>query len=156
MTVYKYSWSGPNRAVSAEKVAEHLSKLKDQYGEVTGETFLESARDERSEMHKLFDWDDTKAAEKWRVHQARTIICSIRVTIEEREEEPLVVRAFVHDKAEEPTYVHIVDALTDAEKRAQVIADAKRDAEWFRRKYKDLKEAAKIIDQIDRFIEEVK
>ena len=156
MKVYKYSWSGPRQAVSAEKVAEHLRTLKEKYGTVTGETFLESARDESSEMHKLFEWDDTKAAEKWRVHQARMIICSIRVTIEEREEQPIVVRAFVQDRTEEPTYVHVIDALSEEETRRQVLADARRDAEWFRRKYVDLQEVANIIEEIDRFVEEVK
>ena len=51
--VYEYSWSGPQRAVSAEKVFNHLKSIEVN-GEVSKQAFVDSARDEASEMHELF------------------------------------------------------------------------------------------------------
>lgn len=43
---------------------------------------VELARPKRSPIHDLFTWDDSAAAEKWRVHEARVLIrtYSIEVT----------------------------------------------------------------------------
>ena len=152
---YRYSWSGPERAVSAEKVARHLSLLEEKIEHPTAQDFLESARPEDSEMHKLFEWDDSKAAEKYRLIEAQNIIRAVRVTLVERDEDPLVVRAFVKDEQTAGGYVHVVRALSDEEKKGQILAEARRDAEWFRKKYRDLEEAAGIISELDKFISEV-
>ena len=123
--VYKYSWSGPQRSVSAEKVAKHISGLEKSYGEVTPQRFLDSARSEESEMHSLFEWDDTKAAEQYRLSQARTIMGSIRVKVIEEEVETRVTRAFVQPEVRKGGYVSIVNALSDTDKKAKVLEQAR-------------------------------
>ena len=44
---------------------------------------VDAARDEDSPLHGAFEWDDTEAAEKYRLLQAQTLIRSFRVEIEE-------------------------------------------------------------------------
>lgn len=39
----------------------------------SAEQILEKARDINTELHKCFCWDDTEAAEKWRIHTARMV-----------------------------------------------------------------------------------
>ena len=105
-------------------------------------------------MHKLFEWDDKKAAEQHRLHQANMIINSLRVTIIENEEaEPVTVSAFVNtSKRKGKTYIHIVRAMEDNDTRTEVLNDALRELSWFREKYKNLSELSGIIKAIDSLL----
>lgn len=151
--VYEYSWSGPKRAVSAEKVAKHISELEKEFGEVTSKIFLDSARSDDSEMHRLFEWDDTKAAENYRMEQARVIIASIRVNVIEEDSAPIITRAFVQYKPKQSGYISINKALTDEDKRETVIQQARKEAAWFVEKYKSFEELSDVIKAINSFLE---
>lgn len=153
--VYEYSWNGPQRAVDATTVGQHIEKLQQKYGEVTPDIFLESARSEKSKIHKLFEWDDTKAAEKYRKWQATNIICALKVTVIEEDHTPIITRAFVTTEERSTGYVHIRDAMSDEEKRESVIAQAKRDAQWYMDKYESLEELASVIEAMKNFVESV-
>lgn len=158
--VYEYTWSGPQYAVSAEKVAEHLHKLEKENGSVTREDFLESARSEDSEMHKLFEWDDTVAAEKFRLRQATDIIHSIKVTVVEEEKEPVSVRAFVipdyTGKAavgNKGGYINIRKATGNTDTKDMLLQDARKNARWFMDKYRSIGELAEVVTAIEGFLE---
>ena len=56
----------------AQKVADEIGENK-----VTPQEVLEKARDENSELHKCFEWNDSVAAEKYRLQQARAIIINL-------------------------------------------------------------------------------
>lgn len=150
--VYEYSWSGPSRAVPAEKVADHIKKLEKKYGEVTREVFLDSARSEKSAMHCLFEWDDAKAAEKYRLQQAQVIITSIRVTVHSEDKPPIITRAFVQDREVSSGYVNITKALSEEDKRERILEEARKEALWFKSKYEHLEELAAVIETIDEFV----
>ena len=45
---------------------------------------IDAAEPPDSELHDLFEWDDTIAARKWRLNQARKLIKSIEVIVEPR------------------------------------------------------------------------
>lgn len=53
----------------AEKVSKEIESIPN----ATPSSILEFARNENSELHKCFEWDDTVAAEKYRLQQARNI-----------------------------------------------------------------------------------
>lgn len=55
---------------------------------VTPEDVLNIAKDESTELHKCFEWDDTAAAEKYRLSQARSILQMIVVVPEKEEVTP--------------------------------------------------------------------
>lgn len=50
-------------------------------GRVTPDMVVADAKRVTSPLHSLFDWDDSEAAHKWRIEQARTIIRSVKVTV---------------------------------------------------------------------------
>ena len=154
--VYEYSWSGRQQPVKAEKVAAHFKKLESKYGEVTSRNFLDSARSEKSEMHKLFDWDDTSAAEKYRLYQASVVICSLKVTVKEFEDdEPTTIRAFVNvsDK-DSGSFINIKKAMEDHDKSGKVLSDARMELTRFKNKFNNLIKAEKLMAAIDEFLEE--
>lgn len=76
----------------AQKCYEEVQSLE----EITVENVLEKGRDESSELHKCFTWDNDEAAEKYRLIQARDIIRSF--VIEQIKTEDTTLR--VLDKGE--------------------------------------------------------
>lgn len=74
---------------------EELQTIYDEAGELTPAVVLDRARDPEHPLHKRFDWDETQAAERWRLHQAGQLIRSVKVNIERSPSEVVQVRAFV-------------------------------------------------------------
>lgn len=58
------------KGVSAQKVYDEIVGIGDS---ATPEQIVEKARDESTELHKCFTWDDKEAADKWRKQEARCI-----------------------------------------------------------------------------------
>ena len=73
---------------NAEAVAMELESLE---GECTPEEIVNKAKDERTELHKCFEWNDTEAARKWRLQQARLICCNL-IYVEPRKPDVAPVR----------------------------------------------------------------
>lgn len=67
-------WKHSRFKADANKVALELEALGE---EVTPEAIVIRAQDDSSELHKCFTWDDTEAAQKWRIQEARHIMCEL-------------------------------------------------------------------------------
>lgn len=63
---------------NAEKCFQEIQSLGTT---VTPEKIVNFARDENTELHKCFQWDDSIAAENWRKQQARQVVMSLTVTV---------------------------------------------------------------------------
>ena len=50
-------------------------------GRLTPADVVRESANRKSKLHDWFDWDDNSASEKWRLHQARMLISSIKVNI---------------------------------------------------------------------------
>jgi len=61
-------------------------------GNLTPDAVVEDARHKKSPLHEFFDWDDSEAAHKWRIEQARSLIRSVRVEIVTEEKTVSTVR----------------------------------------------------------------
>lgn len=94
-----YSWCVTTTGVSADVAGAVMEQLEREHGCVTKSNFLEASRPEDSPTHKLFEWDDTKAAEKYRLGQSRFYISNLRIVVEEikAEEKPISVQSFKPD-----------------------------------------------------------
>ena len=87
-TKKKYSWQSKWLAknVNVNEVLKVLNKFDALGIPITAEILVETARSEDSVLHPLFEWNDSLAAEKYRLQQARTIINNIEVTIVSKHE----------------------------------------------------------------------
>lgn len=67
-------------------IAEINRLSKESGGRITPEALVAAASDAESPLHAYFEWDDTEAAKRYRVIQARTMLraCNVIVTINER------------------------------------------------------------------------
>jgi len=66
---------------SFKEVAEFLEE-KFPHGSLTAKEVLDLARPKSSPIHSHFDWNDSEAAESWRLHQARMLIACVVVEID--------------------------------------------------------------------------
>lgn len=110
-------------------------------------------KNKRSEIHKQMDWNDTSAANKWRMQQARLIICDISI-IDSGESESL--RAFhsvVVDRGtdqERRRYVPLISVTKSEDEAEQVVATAKREiADWKNRYRKYRNYLSQYFDGLD-------
>lgn len=63
-------------------VRERLEELTKAHGGVlTPEVVVEDARNESSPLHKHFEWSEKKAAEAFRIEQARRLIREVKIQI---------------------------------------------------------------------------
>ena len=169
----KYSWKGGYQyKVSADTVGGVLNKIEQENGQVTKESFLDYSRDENSETHSLFEWNDSIAAEKYRLATAGKIISHLEVTIihediKPREITAQIVReepketkisAFVNISPKAPTvhatYYNVNRAMSDADTRKQVLRNALFELQAFERKYKNFTEFAELFEVIERVTNE--
>lgn len=148
-----YKWRQERFPVKAQAAGEELERIQAVHNGISPQTVVEESRAESAVLHKCFEWDDAKAAEKHREQQARVIIANIiAVKIEDEQEEIKPVRAFVNvfDCGEPSKYVSLKTALNDDGYRQQMLDNALKELISFREKYKDLKELTEIFQVIDR------
>lgn len=109
------------------------------------EDVVRYARSPKTALHTAFQWDDGKAAQEFRLLQARQII---RVIVTVHEQTNKNVRAFVSLRSEraggETGYRAMVDVLSNEDLTRQLLEDAKRDLAYFSRKYSDLRDVAEL------------
>jgi hypothetical protein len=151
-----YQWKrGARLSIDAQVAGERLETIRERNsGVLTPAAVVSDARDELSPLHTTFEWDDSRAADKYRETQAAYLIRSVVVVMRETEEKPPAeVRAFVsviqHDEAEERSYTHVEVAMRDPHLRAQVISRAYSELQSWRKRYADLEEFASVYSLID-------
>lgn len=145
-----YTWrKGFQPKVKPEIVGGILEHIEDENGEVTNKAFLDYSRDENSETHCLFEWDDAKAGELYRLGVSTSIINQLQIVYMDNEEsEPQKYTAFVNvDSERNAKYVNIVTALSERESKDLVIRRIKRDLESMKRKYRSFKELADLLEE---------
>jgi len=150
-----FSWKYAIDA-DAQKVGEELEEVE-RNKSITAEHVLEYAeRHKNSELHKCFEWDDTEASRKYRLYQARQIICSISVEV--REEPRKIQRVYVSVKdidTSDRKFKNIKEVLENDEEYQQLVEKAKLDLERCRDKYTDLIEKDDLKDIIFEIYKEI-
>jgi len=97
--IYKFKAGSRVSGVKAQAVGEELQKLRDRDGRIETLVVLNEAKKKRSPLHNAFEWDDSVAAHQHRLYQARHLIRSMEIIIEDRPEP-----AFVHIKVNHGGY----------------------------------------------------
>ncbi|MBR2551435.1 MAG: hypothetical protein IKF05_00380 [Erysipelotrichaceae bacterium] len=120
--------------------------------EVTPQMIVDFARDEDTELHKCFQWDDSVAAENWRKQQARQVVMSLTVKVERSEHgEAQTYRLIEHDDTEK-IYRPVVFTVRNKDEYARLLAQAKADMIAFKKRYKSIVELQEVIEEIDKII----
>lgn len=118
-------------------------------GNLTAAAVVEFARDPQTFLHKRFEWDDSAAAERWRLEQARQLIIHVKVTRETTPDTNVTVRAYAALPSARRAYQHIDAVMADNSKREELLAQARADLRAFRRKYAALGQLSGVLHAID-------
>lgn len=120
--------------------------------EYTPKDVLEYARSHpSSELHKCFEWGNKKAAENWRLQQARWVCNSLSVTVEREEKEPETYRIIQHDK-EAGAYRPVIFTARNEDQYARLLKQAKAELQAFTERYRKITELQDVIEAIQRII----
>lgn len=125
----------------AQKVADEIGNRK-----VTPQEVLEIARNENTELHKCFEWNNDVAAEKYRLIQAQRVIVNLVFVKTDNEQED--VRCF-QITTERNTYQPAQQFLVQHDEYQALLKRAKAELEAFRRRYARLTELEEVLKAID-------
>ena len=124
-------------------------KVADEIGEKSfkPEDLVEYARNHKdSELHKCFEWNDSIAAEKYRVQQARGILLNL---VFEECDDKLKSQRVYHLTSETKTYAPLTQILQKDDEYLKLLSRAKAELEMFKRKYHSLKELHPVFEAIE-------
>ena len=142
-TVITWRFEGLFKA-DATKVYEEIGGNLD----ITPEEVLEKARNENTELHKCFEWDNDTAAEKYRVLQARQVIKMLVYTPVQKSKEndiPISVFSLTDEKN---VYKPIKMILKNPDEYQKLLNRAYNDLLSMEKRYSTIKELKPIFDEI--------
>lgn len=157
----QYGWKY-NVKADPQKVGTELEAIYEEHGKLTPPLIVEDARNTDRETHQLIEWDNTTAAESYRLEQARHImrnIIIVRTEQQEVKEESKVIkfRAFENVEVEEGRYFMPMQvAIGREDTRNYMLLQATKALAAFRQKYGMIKELSAVMDTIDQLEQEVK
>ena len=86
--IYQVSWTERfSTTIEPEVAHREFQRIEAKVGAVTPQALLDASRPDGAPLHGLFEWDNTRAAERWRLNQAQEIISSLRIVVREGEPE---------------------------------------------------------------------
>lgn len=156
-----YRWrDGARWRARAQDVGERIEALRaDRGGEIAPADVVEDARAVESPLHPCFEWNDAKAADAYRTAQARELIADVMVVYAEEVDgapkEPVRAFANVPGASGAPTYTGTLDAMRNAQMRAAVIAQAKKELDGWRKRYRHYQELANAVQQVELALQQV-
>jgi len=136
-------------------ISEQLRIVKEKYGAVTAQNVLDYATPEESPLHSYFLWDNEKAANGYRLWQARQLVSECKITVEQVEIREYHNVIAVDNGKSEHEYVSYFDIVKDIDLNAQMIQNAKRDAAIFREKYAVLKGLDNKLDNVIQALDDL-
>jgi len=109
------------------------------------------ARDPKTSLHSQFQWDDSVAAEQYRLWQARQII-RVSVIVVPHGDKEMRVRAYwslPSQRNRRGGYRGAIEVMDDEDMREELLAMARDDMTRFRVKYQSIVALSKVIDAMN-------
>lgn len=123
-------------------IEQELVSLTDDDGFINPRRVVEWAADNpESELHKQFEWNDQKAAEEYRLHQARRLI-SIHVVSDDGRRSTI---SLVQDRHADGGYRHIDRVMSNDELRGMALRQALRELRRWEERYRHLQELSRVF-----------
>jgi hypothetical protein len=137
------TWAFPHKG-NAEKCYRECETLS----EVTPENVLDKARDDSTELHKCFEWDNSIAGEKYRLIQARDVIRHFVIEYKKDEEEPQKIRTYqISTTTNQYKPARVI--LQNPDEYAALLERAKDELRDIQRRYNTLAELEEVFAAID-------
>lgn len=150
------AWQGNNNTkYNTMTKSEALLDIYKKHGKLTPEIVVEEAKDKKSPLHEEFDWNNKEAGQKWRVHQARLLICRVHIVSETPD--GAKTRLFVHngENTEERTYNPVNIVVSDPGEMARTLNRFHSDCMAYVNRIRSLGEYKQHSDMMDSHINQI-
>ena len=139
----KWKMPGLFAGADADKCYREITSIGES---ATPEQILDFARNPQTELHKCFEWDDSIAAEKYRLQQSRTVVCHLVVLEETDKPEPKKFRLLQKtDEGYKPTKI----IYQNKQEYERLLERAMLELRSFKHRYHNLVELEEILALID-------
>ena len=137
--------------VKAEIVGEELERLiAKSNNQITPADIVKAAKSKKSPIHNCFEWDNTKAAKKYREDQARYLLRVIVVIYDDEDEDEIEVRLCQNIQTENDSfYTTTIKAMQDPEMSSYIELQALKELQACRSKYQTLKRFFEVWEAVD-------
>jgi hypothetical protein len=150
-----YGYKGVPLRKPARQVALELNRISKKYGKITRQIVVDESRKKESILHSLFEWNDGKAAEKYRLQQAGVIINKVTVKIVGKNKTevqaftpvPIVIKSV--KASERKQYLPTTETLSRPDLITQRVNYITNKLLNLRKEYSSLKKFAKVWRAID-------
>lgn len=139
------------KTISKEVIDEILDIKKNKL--LTPENIVEQAKSKDSALHDMFEWDNTKASEQWRLQQARVLLNEIKVIVDEKELfafENVSIDIDEEDNGKERIYVTRDEIFSNVRYKKQILKQAINAINHWQEKYNEYKELKPIFTGIKK------
>lgn len=134
--------------IDPQRCADEIDSIGES---ATPAQIVDKARDERTELHKAFEWRDDVAAESWRRSQARKLCSNLIIYRQEASPETPHTRYF-YKASQERGYQKSEYIYRNDSEHSALIARAKAELSAWKNRYAGIQEFAEIFDAIEEFI----
>jgi len=121
-----------------------LQKIEKEHGKLEPSVIVDAARDPNHVLHNYFEWDNGKAADEYRLWQARQLIVSVYVV--SSDEERVQVWHNVKISESKPEYNSLPVILSNTEKKKSLIRYALNEIKYWQEKYRTIHELSKVVN----------
>lgn len=142
-------------AIPPKEARDELQRIYVKHQGLKPADVVQESKPAKAPLHPCFEWNDSKAATEFRLHQARNIINIVQVTTTDTRGRKSTVPVFinVHEPTEENahqrTYQPIEVAMNDPETRRTIIEACLNKLLMVRDNYRNLLEFNKVWSAID-------
>lgn len=145
--VYKWKDAKQIRA-NANEAAQVMNQLAER-GALTAENLVEASKPGDAPLHNDFEWDNDKAANEYRKHQARNIINALVIVPDETVPTNEPVRAYFQIEDGGRRYTQLTAIMESPSQMEMLLKSALNELAVFRKKYGLLQELQDVMKSID-------
>lgn len=133
------------------EVIDEIVSIQENEG-LTPENLLDQAKNKSSPLYNLFEWDNNRAGNLWRLQQARVLINEVKVVVNDKTMYAFEnVSVTVKDSdASQREYMPIDKIYENPTLREQIVNRALGEVSYWREKYATYNELGNIFNEIDK------
>ena len=140
---------------TSDQIRQELERIrKANRGVLNPADVVDFARDPNTALHSRFVWDDSEAAQQYRLVQAREVI-RFTITVVENKSTPMYV-SLREERNKGVSYMSIEDVLRDSDKTRTMLNQALSEIEGWQRRYETLAELARLRGTIAKELARVR
>jgi hypothetical protein len=132
-----------------KEVVKEILEVEREEG-LNAENIVEKARNKSSALHNFFEWDNTEAANQYRLHQGRMLINQVKIVVQNQTLYGFEnVRVEVTGGDTERFYKPIMEILNNEEQRRELIKRALQAQRYWAEQYGKFSELKPIVVVIE-------